>query len=161
MKALAATLAEAGYEGVRTYIQSGNVVFEAPPSQARAAASGLAAIIEERFGLSVPVVTRTAGELAAVVRSNPLLRAGVDTERMHVGFLTDRPAPSAIARLDPQRSIPDVFAVQGREIYLICPNGMARTKLTNDYFDSKLGVTSTFRNWRTVLTMLELAGAKA
>ena len=68
-------------------------------------------------------------------------------------------APSAakVAALDPNRSPGDQYLVRGREIYLCCPNGMGKTKLTNDYFESRLGTPSTARNWRTVLTLLEMA----
>lgn len=72
-------------------------------------------------------------------------------------FLMDLPAAATVAELDPGHSPPDAFLVRGREIYLHCPDGMARTKLTNQYFDSRLGTTSTARNWRTVLKLLDLA----
>jgi uncharacterized protein (DUF1697 family) len=70
--------------------------------------------------------------------------------------LANVPASSQAASLDPKRSPPDEFLVLGREIFLRLPNGVARSKLTNAYFDSKLGTVSTIRNWRTVLTLLEL-----
>jgi len=73
-------------------------------------------------------------------------------------FLADRPPPGKIAALDPKRSPPDEFEVRGREIYLRCPNGVGRSKLTNEYFDTKLSTTSTMRNWRTVLKLVEMAG---
>jgi uncharacterized protein (DUF1697 family) len=75
---------------------------------------------------------------------------------LHVAFLAATPGPSKIAALDPNRSPPDEFAVHGREIYLRLPNGVARTKLTNAHFDSKLGTTSTLRNWRTVVKLVDL-----
>ena len=64
-----------------------------------------------------------------------------------------------MAALDPRRSPSDAFAVRGREIYLQFPNGVANTKLTNAYFDSRLATISTGRNWRTVLKLFELAQA--
>jgi uncharacterized protein (DUF1697 family) len=73
-------------------------------------------------------------------------------------FLADRPPPGKIAGLDPKRSPPDEFEVRGREIYLRCPKGVGRSKLTNQYFDTKLSTTSTMRNWRTVLKLVEMAG---
>jgi uncharacterized protein (DUF1697 family) len=72
-------------------------------------------------------------------------------------FLADAPARAAVAGLDSRRSPPDEFAVVGREIYLRLPHGVARTKLTNAWFDSRLATTSTMRNWRTVLKLVELA----
>jgi uncharacterized protein (DUF1697 family) len=92
------------------------------------------------------------------VRGNPFLEAGADIGTLHVAILADAPAAAKVKALDPDRSPPDAFAVRGREIYLQCPNGYGRTKLTNAYFDSKLATTSTVRNWRTVLKLVELAG---
>lgn len=159
MKELAELLAQAGLAEVRTYIQSGNVLFRAPSAQAHALPGLVSGAIAKRFGLSVPVVLRSAAELAKVARSNPFLETGADPEALHVAFLAAEPAEARIAALDPKRSPPDEFRVLGREVYLHLPNGAARSKLTNDYFDSKLGTTSTARNWRTVLKLLELCRA--
>ena len=157
MVVLAAALRDAGCLAVRTYIQSGNAIFRATASDARDAASAVAATVAEHTGRSVPVILRTREELARAVRDNPFPDAGRDHRTLHVGFSGIRPAPERIAALDPDRSPPDEFAVVGREIYLHLPNGMARTKLSNAYFDSVLGTTTTFRNWRTVLKLLEMA----
>ena len=156
MKDLAAIFSDAGCRTVETYIQSGNVVFAAPATLARRIPGLVEKSIEKRFGLVVPVMTRTARELRKVATGNPFLRSGADTATLHVAFLADRPSAAGIKALDPDRSKPDAFAVSGREVYLHCPNGFARTKLTNAYFDSKLGTTSTVRNWKTVITLLEL-----
>jgi uncharacterized protein (DUF1697 family) len=82
----------------------------------------------------------------------------VDIATLHVAFLADAPGAKRTALLDPGRSPPDRFVLRHREIYLHFPNGVARTKFTNVYFDSKLGTMSTVRNWRTVLRLLELTG---
>ena len=87
------------------------------------------------------------------------MAAGAETDKLHVVFLADLPDGAHVEALDPNRSPSDEFAVLGREIYLHCPNGLARTKLTNNYFDSRLSTTSTMRNWRTVLKLLELSAA--
>jgi uncharacterized protein (DUF1697 family) len=158
MKELTALFTAAGCTEVSTYIQSGNVVFRAPAELAPRLPAGVGRRIQERFGFDAPVVLRTAGELAAVVRGNPFLTPDADTAPLHVMFLAGEPSPDAVARLDHQRSPGDSFAVRGREVYLHCPSGVARTRLTNGYFDTALGTTTTSRNWRTVLKLLELAG---
>lgn len=158
MKDLAAMFTDAGCRDVQTYIQSGNVVCQASQALAARVPALIAAAVRDRFGFRAPVVMRTADELRQVVRENPFLRAGMDTGALHVMFLADLPDAANVAALDPDRSPPDVFAVRGREIYLHCPSGLARTKLTNKYFDTKLATTSTGRNWRTVLALLALAG---
>ncbi len=106
----------------------------------------------------MPVVTRTAEEMGQAVSNNPFLRAGVAEDQLHVLFLADLPDARSIAILDPNRSPPDQFEVRGQEVYLQLPNGAAKTRLTNAYFDSKLATVSTGRNWRTVNKLLELMG---
>lgn len=157
MKDLIAMFRDLGCKDVRTYIQSGNVVFRAETALARRLPALITEAVSGSFGLKVPVVTRTAAELEGVANNNPFLEDGADTNALHVMFLLDRPPQSKVAALDPDHSPPDEFVVRGREIYLRCPNGVARSKLTNQYFDSKLETTSTARNWRTVLKLLELA----
>lgn len=161
MRSLAALFAEVGCNDVRTYIQSGNVVFRAKDATVRKLPGVVGRAIEERFGLRVPVVVRSAADLARVQRANPFLAKGADPAELHVVFLAEAPAAAAVAALDGKRSPPDELVVLGREIYLRLPNGVARTKLTNDYFDSKLATTSTMRNWRTVLKLVEMCGPAA
>ena len=157
MKDLSFMFSDAGCASVATYIQSGNVVFQAPPAIARRIPDLIEKAISKTFGYQVPVVMRTGGELRKIVRGNPFLRAGAEEATLHVAFLATRPAAARVKVLDPDRSPPDAFAVRGREIYLHCPKGYGRSKLTNAYFDSKLATFSTVRNWRTVMTLLELA----
>lgn len=149
----------AGCCEVRTYIQSGNVIFQADPDVLASLPSAVSALIAERTGYRVPVVVRSTEQLATVIHNNPFLTVGAAEETLHVLFLADRPSVASIATLDPDRCPPDAFVVQGQEIYLHLPNGMARTKLTNEYFDSRLSTVSTARNWRTVTTLLDLMTA--
>jgi uncharacterized protein (DUF1697 family) len=155
MKDLAQMFSDAGCANVHTYIQSGNVVFEAPAGATKIA-EGITTKIEKRYGFRIPVILRTSQQLRKTIRENPFLAVGANEKALHVYFLADAPSAGAIAGLDPSRSAPDVFHVRGQEIYLHLPNGMARTKLTNAYFDSKLSTTCTARNWATVLKLSEM-----
>ncbi|MGC1784248.1 MAG: DUF1697 domain-containing protein [Acidobacteriaceae bacterium] len=148
--------AGAGCSDVRTFIQSGNVIFQATSSQVRGLSDRVSRQIEEHFGLRVPVVLRTKEELGGSIRRNPFLAAGAPEKTLHLYFLSNTPTGRDVATLDPDRSTPDAFQVLGREVYLRLPNGMARTKLTNAYFDSRLRTISTARNWNTVLQLYEL-----
>jgi len=158
MKDLAALFTKAGCGDVVTYIQSGNVVFAAADALAARIPSLVATAIERRFGFASPVVVRSARELAAVIEKNPFLRPGADLDRLHVAFLADAPSRERAAALDPKRSPGDAFTLRGRDLYLHLPNGVGRTKPTNDYLDRTLATVSTLRNWRTVTKLLELAG---
>jgi uncharacterized protein (DUF1697 family) len=159
MTDLAGLFEEAGCAGVRTYIQSGNVLFTASRARAEKLPGLIASGIADRFGYQVPVLLRTAADLGETIRQNPFLEAGASENWLHVLFLADQPDAGRAAALDPLRSPPDAYAVRGREIYLRLPNGGAKTKLTNAYFDSRLATISTVRNWRTVLKLFELAQA--
>lgn len=149
----------AGCIGVRTYIQSGNVVFQTAESQVEQVSKYVRAELVRRLGREIPIVLRTGNDLARVVTDNPFSAATGDSRSLHVGFLPRIPSGCRVSNLEPYRSPPDEFAVRNREIYLHLPNGVARTKLTNAYFDRRLGLASTFRNWRTVLKLAELSGS--
>ncbi len=157
MKDLAAMFEDAGCDNVRTYIQSGNVLFRADEARAEEIPSLIGAAIRDRFGYEIPIVTRRASDLDAIVEANPFVAAGAETDRLHVLFLADAPAAEDVEALDPDRSPGDEFAVRGREVYLHYPNGTARSKLTNARFDSRLSTVTTMRNWKTVRKLLELA----
>jgi uncharacterized protein (DUF1697 family) len=157
MKELAPLFEEAGAADVRTYIQSGNVLFTAAPSRVAGIPSLVSKAILDRFGFEPKILLRSAAELQAVASRNPFLLAGKDPAWLHVVFLADAPPAAAVARLDPARSPPDAFEVRGREVFLFLPNGMGRTKLGTDYLERTLATPCSARNWRTVLTLVELA----
>jgi uncharacterized protein (DUF1697 family) len=148
----------AGCSRVETIIQSGNVVFAAPAALLGDLASIVAAEIKRRFGVTTPVILRSDAEMRAILAGNPFLAAGVDPALLHVMCLADRPGKDQIAALDPQRSPPDEFALRGKDIYLHLPNGVARSKLTNAYFDKALRTIGTARNWRTITKLCEATG---
>lgn len=141
MSDLRARFLALGHQMVTTYLQSGNVVFASPKS----GPPELAHEIE--------------GELADVVAGNPFLTRGVDPATLHVTFLLDTPDTARVDELIPHHGEPDQFEVIGREVYLHCPNGYGRTKLSNAFFERRLRVAATTRNWNTVTRLLELVGA--
>jgi len=160
MKELAAMFVDAGCQDVRTYIQSGNVLFRSGSALRDEVPVLISTVILNRFGYTVPIITRTAYEFAEVVRANPFVNLGSETDKLHVVFLADQPDAARTEALDPDRSPGDEYSAAGREVYLHCPEGLARTKLTNSYFDSRLATTSTTRNWSTVVKLLAMAEAR-
>jgi len=161
MKELVQLFETAGCVDVATYIQSGNVVFSTPAARLAGFEAAMAAAIEKRFGLKVPVVLRSAQELAAVLKRNPFLARGPDPKALHVAFLAAKPATANAARLDPRRSPGDAFELRGRDLYLRLPNGVGKTKLTNDYLDRTLATVATVRNWNTVGKLVEMTSSAA
>lgn len=158
MADLRALFASLGADDVETYVQSGNIIFtsrDRPPELTEA----IEARIRRDLGLNVTVLLRTNAELAKVLAGNPFSRGGREPTKLHVTFLAEKPDRAHTRTLDPKRSEPDEFRVVGQEIYLHCPNGYGRSKLSNAYFEQQLGVAATTRNWKTVTTLAELANA--
>jgi uncharacterized protein (DUF1697 family) len=157
MPELRALLTDAGFAGVRTYVQSGNVVLSsgAPPAEVGAQAERL---IAERFGFDVDVIVRTHDELSAVVARNPLADVAVDPKRYQVSFLEAEPDPEVLERISALKAEPERLVAIGRELYAWHPDGIGRSKLWAKLAGSGLGVRATARNWTTVTTLLEMAG---
>jgi uncharacterized protein (DUF1697 family) len=156
MADLRALLTDAGYEDVRTYVQSGNVVLgsSAPAADVERDAQRL---ISERFGFDVPVIGRSRTQLAAVVKRNPLGDIAAEPKRYQVSFLSAKLSADVIGVLKDAAAESERVVVHGREVYAWHPAGVARSKLWNTLAGKGLGVTATARNWTTVTTLLEMA----
>jgi uncharacterized protein (DUF1697 family) len=140
-----------GFSGVRTFIQSGNVVFA---SGHQPASLALEAAIAQRFGIETDVVLRSSSELGGVVAANPFPH---DLARsVHVGFMARAPGQAALEALEPERFEAERFAVVGTEAYVYLPAGVGPSKLPA-YLARRLGTPITFRNWSTVNRLLELS----
>ena len=157
MEKLPASLAELGLGAVQTYIQSGNIVFQAAKQSPEKLAEKISGKIQRDFGFAVPVLVRTADEMAAVMLANPFLKdAGIDTAWLHVTFLADDAPPTAENSLAGLAAKPERFHVSRREIYLFLPDGYGDTKLANGAIEKKLSVPATTRNWKTVNALLAM-----
>jgi uncharacterized protein (DUF1697 family) len=151
MDQLRKSYAALGFEQVKTYIQSGNVVFKTGKSSA----SKLSKRIEERilkdFGFSVSVISRTADEMKTAIANNPFLKQrAIDPGKLHVMFLSDAPASAGVKKLADLTAAPDQFHCFDREIYFYLPNGVSQSVLMKRPVDRILAVVTTTRNWRTV-----------
>jgi uncharacterized protein (DUF1697 family) len=153
MAELRARLETAGYEGVRTYIASGNVLLDGPRSRT-AVAGELERLIAKAFGVDTTAILRTPKELATVVAGHPF---GTDTAHSHVVFLAAKPAPDAAARLATLDPSPDRALLVGAEVYLQYSAGYSGSRLSAAHLERLLAVRGTHRNWRTVARLAELA----
>jgi uncharacterized protein (DUF1697 family) len=160
MAELRNAMAALGFQRVVTYVQSGNIVFDAK-GKADALGVKIAAAITADFGCAVPVVMRSAEELTAVTRGNPFLKEkGIDPSKLHVTFLAAPPTKDGLARLTAISAGADRARAIGREVYLHCPRGYGETKLSNAALERALGIGATTRNWKTTTTLAEMATAK-
>ena len=156
MSALRESCEGCGFERVSTYIQSGNLVFDASGDEA-SVTTALRKLLTDDHGLKVPVVVRTAKEMDRLVDRHPGLAAGIDPKYLHIVFLDKKVKQADAERVDRSRFEPDLFEVDGREIYVTYPSGSGRPKLTIDVFEKAFGVTATARNVNTVHQLVELA----
>jgi uncharacterized protein (DUF1697 family) len=143
-----------GYDSVETYIQSGNVVFDAAASEA-SVATELEAALLSTFGLTLSVVVRSSRELIDIVSRNPFAGES-DGTKLHVTFFAEPLAVALVAKLDPAFSPPDTFVLDGRDMYLHLPGGMGTSKLAV-HVGQKLSKLGTTRNWNTVLKLVEMS----
>ena len=156
MEELRASFEALGFRRVKTYVQSGNVIFDDGKG------ANLAGQIEKKiladFGFKVPVLVKTPGEMARVIRDNPFPKAaGSDDSKLYVTFLSAPAPPTAEKALQGLAIGQERFHVGHRAIYLCCPIGYGKTKLSNTAIEKKLGVVATTRNWRSVNALLALA----
>jgi uncharacterized protein (DUF1697 family) len=160
MESLRASLASLGFEEVRTYIQSGNIVFKTVTTVPAGLAGKIANTILDDFGFAVPVLVRTKEELAGVIQANPLLKwKGIDEARLHVTFLSAAAPKGSEEILKSLARQSELFAVGGREIYLHCPDGYGDTKLSNNAIEKAFAVPATTRNWKTVNILSVMVGS--
>jgi len=146
------------FTNIKSYIQSGNIVF----NSTHVADKKLAAMIEdgvaETFGFSVSVLLKRKNEFKKIMDNNPFFgQQTIDTTKLHITFLSERPNKALLDKLSQKEFGSDKFHIVDDVIYLHCPNGYGRTKLTNTYFERILKIKATTRNWRTVSTLYEIA----
>jgi uncharacterized protein (DUF1697 family) len=156
MAALRELLAGNGYDDVRTYLQSGNVLLSsaAPPARLE---RDLEELIADGLGVDLQVFVRTRDELADVIERDPLRDVVDDPAKYLVSFLSAKPKAAVVRELAALDAEPERFVISGRELYAWHPGGIGRSALRNVLTEKKLGVSATGRNWKTVTKLLELA----
>ena len=170
MAGLRELFADLGHTGVRTHLQTGNVVFRTDGAEGAGGADGedggdadreglaasLATAIGDRLGATTTVLLRTRDELAAALAADPFGARGVDPARRYLTFLGAAPEPARVAALVPGYGAPDAYALGDRVVYVHCPDGYGRTKLSNAYFERALKVPATSRGQRVAARLLEM-----
>jgi uncharacterized protein (DUF1697 family) len=155
MKALATALEQAGFRAVRTYIQSGNVIFQTSGGSARTLGERIAQLILAEFGFAPQVMVISRQELARAVRGNPFPAAHKNHKLLHIFFLSATPTKpdlESLSKLDAGR---EAFALKNGVFYLYTPDGFPDSVLRSR-FERCLGVHATGRNWRTANELLRM-----
>jgi uncharacterized protein (DUF1697 family) len=160
MAELRAMFDELKYKNVQTYIQSGNVVFDGA-GKTEAHSKKISKKIMETFGFEVPVVVLQKEELEAAVEKNPFLKEkGTEIERLFLTFLETEAEKEYLEKIKLPEKTTDRFVISGKVVYLYCPGGYGETKLSNNFFENKLKVKATTRNWRTCNILLGMMNEK-
>ena len=147
-----------GFADVETYVQSGNVVFDSAEQDALKLRKSIEGQIEESFGFSVPVLVRSADDFRRILERHPFKHE--EPVRVLVTFLYEPPDQSKLDDLSRYEDKVDRFAIGEQEIFLFCPGGYGKSKLSNTFFERKLGVVATTRNWKTVNRLYEMASER-
>lgn len=161
MTDLAKMFGSFGFDDVKTYIQSGNVLFSAASADEAAITTKIQDGLKKALGYDVPVMVRSADDIRKIITRDPFKGVPEDDDHMtYVGFLSDKPDEKNVKTLVGFNNTIETFGVEGREVFMsrCMPKGK-RLKLTMDSLEKIIGVKTTVRNWRTVVKMAELAGS--
>lgn len=157
MELLRKALAELEFANVSTYIQSGNILFQSPLSDAKKIEKQIHDLIEKHFGFDVPVIVVTPDALRSVIDKNPYAHENIAEPQPYVAFLSAVPTEENVAVLSAMDFQDDRFQTIGKTMYLHYADGAGTTKLSNAVIEKKLNLVSTARNWKTVKKLIELA----
>ncbi|KAB8152665.1 DUF1697 domain-containing protein [Kordia sp. TARA_039_SRF] len=151
MAELRTLLAKLDFQKVQTYIQSGNVVFTSDEKNQEKLGEQISEAIKKQYDYDVPVLVKTIAEWKTAMVNNPF--TDKDISKQAITFLATTPTETDF-EID---SKDDEFKIINSEVYLYCPNGFGRSKLTNNLFERKLKTQATTRNWKTIHKLLEMA----
>ncbi len=155
MKALIVLFEDLGFRNVKTYLQSGNVVFESSGKSAAQLSAKISGEMKKHLGFEVRVILLGLEELKEAILANPFPEAISDPRTLHVGFLTSAPQNPDMFRLESLKKKSERFHLTDKVFYFHAPEGVGRSRLAANV-ERLLAVTMTGRNWRTVNKIWEL-----
>ena len=157
MQALTKLYEDLGFKNVKTYIQSGNVVFQTKQTDSTLLEEMISKKMTEIFTFEVPIIVKLQKEIAKIHKNNPfIIEKHYDINLLHVTFLSQKPKQAEIAKITGDFGN-DEYIISDKAIYLYCPNGYGNTKLTNTFFENKLKVSATTRNWKTTTELINMS----
>lgn len=143
---------------VKTYIQSGNVIFVYKKTNCKDLENKIAENIVKILGFDVPVIVKEVEDMAIILQNNPFVRERNEDEKaLHVTFLSKIPDTEAVEKIKNATYDGDEFVIVEKTVYLYCVNSYHKTKLSNNFFEKKLNTTATTRNWKTVNELVKIA----
>ncbi len=152
-------LAGIGFTDVKTYIQSGNIFFNLSNEMSDAEiADAIEKLISDNYGFDVSVVIRSVEEVEQAIENNPFYTGEEENiTNLHLTFLKEKPSEENQLKTEEYNYEPDKFVIKNKDVFIFCEGKYHKSKLTNTFFEKKLKVSTTTRNWKTVLKLLELS----
>lgn len=149
MEDLKKLFTELGYNAVRTYIQSGNVVFVSR-KRPNTLEKEVESAIMNKYGFKVSVMVRTANEINDLFNVNPFLSKNADIDKLYIVFLSEDPSEENMKKLLNIDFQHDRFQIIDKQVFVCYREKLSKSKLTNKVIETKLKVRATTRNWKTI-----------
>jgi uncharacterized protein (DUF1697 family) len=150
-------LTEWGLIDVQTYIQSGNLVFRSSEQDPSALVTSIQNGIQQTYGYDVDVKVFSAPDFLQACQESPYAsKKGIDIAHLHLTFLEAAPTSQQLESLQTRAKGEEAFEVKGNRIYLYCPHGYGRTKLSNNDIERVCKQSATTRNWKTMMQLQEM-----
>jgi len=157
MTELKKVLEKTGIEHIQTYIQSGNVIFSSDESDPAVLTEQISSVIKDHWGFEVPVIILSKREIDEIILTNPFADI-YDPACLHITFLSAVPQSERIKSILELKDSPNDISIINRAVYLYCPNGYSKTRITNSFLERKLNLIATTRNLKTSLVLQQMAG---
>lgn len=156
MKDFKALLLKNGFENAMTYIQSWNIVFQSSETDKEILSKKINKLIEDHYNFQVPILILKASEVHDIIAQNPFITGNKDISKLHITLLSGLPSDMLLSQIRDEKYQSDECVIQWKTIYLYCPDGYGMTKFSTIFFEKKLGVTATTRNWKTIQALHDL-----
>lgn len=158
MSDLRTMLQKLDFSAISTYIQSGNIVLKSDTTSPKEISQKIKEGIYATFGYDVPVLVNTIYELKEIIKQTPFEEDNeLETKKWYYVLLQEVPNTELASKLQQDQFPNEQFIISGKCVYLSCGQGYGNTKCNNNYFEKKLKVSATTRNYRTMLKLLEMA----
>jgi uncharacterized protein (DUF1697 family) len=162
MDALKKSFENMGFQNVKTYVQSGNIIFTCNQFEINELEQKISRQIEKDFGFEVRVIVLTIDKLKQVIDNNLFLKdTDKDQSFLHVTFLSSKPVQYDYKTVENKKQSGEEIFLSDTAVYLYCPNGYGKTKLNNNFLETKLKVVATTRNWKTTNELFKIAQQKS
>lgn len=156
MDVLRLSLEKLYFQQVTTYIQSGNIVFKTENENTQEIELQIAQQIKMDFGYDIPVLVLEKEQLEQIIANNPFTQQEKESVFLHVTFFSSSPKNFDRTTIEVKKQNGEEIVIAETAIYLFCPKGYGKTKLTNNFLETALKINCTTRNWKTINELFKM-----